>query len=173
MKSLFELMYQQEFLLQKEFHGHWVLYRSHLADLIHIYQLQLHWINYHPWQQNDFLFYKGLSVLPVLGNESIHFNINYSELEELLNLNTMFLKTSNTVHGEGTDANDFLNFQVYRYSSGTQNIPENSDGQILTITSVLNMQTRPIIQFAVTQNSTFYLRAKWYSKNWSGWIKIK
>ena len=85
----------------------------------------------------------------------------------------MFLKTSNTVYGEGTDANDFLNFQVYRYSSGTQNIPENSDGQILTITSVLNMQTQPIIQFAVTQNSTFYLRAKWYSNNWSGWIKIK
>ena len=95
-----------------------------------------------------------------------------SVLEELLKLNTMFLKTSNTIYGEGTDANDFLNFQVYRYTSGTQNIPENSDGQILTITSVLNMPTRPIIQFAVTQNSTFYIRAKWYSGVWSGWIKI-
>ena len=85
----------------------------------------------------------------------------------------MFLKTTNTVYGEGTDANDFLNFQVYRYESGTQNIPENSDGQILTITSVLNMQNRPIIQFAVTNMNTFYLRTKWYERAWSGWIKIK
>ena len=95
-------------------------------------------------------------------------------LEELLKLNTMFLKTSNTVYGEGAaaDANDFLNFQVYRYSTNTKNIPDNSDGQILTITSVLNMSNRPIIQFAVNQNSTFYIRTKWYSGVWSGWIKI-
>ena len=97
-----------------------------------------------------------------------------SVLEELLKLNTMFLKTSNTVYGEGAaaDANDFLNFQVYRYNSRTQNIPDNADGQILTITSFLNMKDRPVIQFAVTNSSTFYLRTKWYERAWSGWIKI-
>ena len=94
------------------------------------------------------------------------------ELGGLLKLSTMYLKTSNTVHGEGTDANDFVNFQIYRYSKSAKNVPDNTDGQILTFVSVINTSAPPVIQFAVTQTSVFYIRTKWYTNEWSSWKKI-
>ena len=99
-------------------------------------------------------------------------NLDPSILERLLNLSTMYLKTSNTVHGEGTDANDFVNFQIYRYSKSAKNAPDYSDGQILTFVSVINAATYPVVQFAVTQASALYMRGKWYKNEWSSWEKI-
>jgi hypothetical protein len=99
-------------------------------------------------------------------------NLDPSVLGGLLKLSTMYLKTSNTVHGEGTDANDFVNFQIYRYSKSAENVPDNADGQILTFRSILNAANYPVVQFAVTQSSVLYMRGKWYSNDWSSWKKI-
>ena len=53
-----------------------------------------------------------------------------------------------------------------------KNVPDNTDGQILTFVSVINTSDPPVIQFAVTQTSVFYIRTKWYANEWSSWEKI-
>ena len=103
-----------------------------------------------------------------MGKLCLRVQIRYPELGGLLKLSTMYLKTSNTVHGEGTDANDFVNFQI----KSAKNVPDNMDGQILTFVSVINTSDPPVIQFAVTQSSVFYIRTKWYANEWSSWKKI-
>ena len=94
-------------------------------------------------------------------------------MAELLYLDTMFLMASNVGYsGEKYDANNFLDFKVYRYDKLVKNIPDNSDGQIVTLKSILNVDASPIAQIAITQSAVFYYRVKWYNNDWSDWKKV-
>ena len=107
-------------------------------------------------------------ILRGLNNISI-----YVDVAELLNLDTMFLMASNVGYsGENYDANNFLDFKVYRYDRLVKDIPDNSDGQIVTLKSILNVDSSPIAQIAITSSAVFYYRVKWYHNDWSDWKKV-
>lgn len=84
----------------------------------------------------------------------------------------MFFSTQNTVFGEGYDANYFTDFKIYRYTKDIENTPSNEDGQIIVFASILNMDSYPISQIAITQSSFLFIRTKWYTGSWTSWKKI-
>lgn len=90
-------------------------------------------------------------------------------MAELLNLNTIFLQTSNYVHTSGEDADNWKDFRLYRYDKEVNNIPLKTDGIMLILRTNLDMPSPPIAQIAFTSNGVFYYRFRWYSNNWTTW----
>ena len=114
-----------------------------------------------------------LSVLPVLGNESIHFNINYSELEGLLGF--PFSQKGDFKKGDNVD--NFTESGIYAVNT----LPDEDDsntpinlGILLVFKSKINSAQggRPILQIMYEYNGSKFLFRNFWDDQWFDWKEV-
>lgn len=89
-------------------------------------------------------------------------------MAELIGISDFFKpKTINN----GKDANDAVSSGIYLLLRTALNIPRNQDF-ILVVFRDMDSVPKPIFQFAVSYDNTFYYRIKWYDRDWNDWVKV-
>ena len=91
-------------------------------------------------------------------------------VEELIGLKYYF-KSSDKSYSSGT-CNEFIENGYYRYTYKLNDIPSSSDGQIIVFRMKTTNSDYPIVQMAITSGNSFYIRIKWYEKEWTEWKNI-
>nr|DAJ21226.1 MAG TPA: hypothetical protein [Siphoviridae sp. ctIyp7] len=101
---------------------------------------------------------------------SLRFSKEFAPVEELIGLKYYF-KSSDKSYSSGT-CNEFIENGYYRYTYKLNDIPSSSDGQIIVFRMKTTNSDYPIVQMAITSGNSFYIRIKWYEKEWTEWKKI-
>ena len=104
------------------------------------------------------------------GDKSLRTCKKKSRVEELIGLKYYF-KSSDKSYSSGT-CNEFIENGYYRYTYKLNDIPSSSDGQIIVFRMKTTNSDYPIVQMVITSGNSFYIRIKWYEKEWTEWKKI-